>query len=79
MCGCRGGSTANARNQTRANLNLKTARRAFAPVPTAPVPTPVNPNANFIAPPSKPPATAEDRRRIQRLHQLAIRRSLGHP
>ncbi len=78
-CGCRGGNGNNNTPQ-RVRANLQSPRKAFVP-PNSQVDNP-----NF-APPllgiptpkanPQPPVSAADRRRIQRLNQEAIRRSLN--
>jgi hypothetical protein len=82
-CGCGGKKNNNQQRRT----NLQSPRKPFVP-PGQPVnnpnlPAPVQGSANFmlqqkaLANPQQPPVSAADRRRIQRLHAEAIRKSLN--
>lgn len=62
MCGCRKNLT-NAKDAARAQINLRAGKKV--------------PTLNFTTPQPKFPLALEDRKRIQRLHELAIRRSKG--
>lgn len=89
-CGCRGGSKGNNLNQQRVRANLQSPRKPFVPPGQAANPN-IVPNVqgtqNFMlqqqqqqkppTPAPQQPVSAADRRRIQRLNQEAIRRSLG--
>ncbi len=78
-CGCRGGNGNNRFTPQRVRANLQSPRKPFVP-PNSQV---NNPNFAAPIPPQNPianppqPVSAADRRRIQRLNQEAIRRSLN--
>ena len=66
MCGCSKNTPVNRQQAVRANLQ---ARRVATPVPP-------QLNRKTAATPAKP-LTPNDKRRIQRLHQESIRKSLN--
>jgi hypothetical protein len=86
-CGCNKGMGLNNGNSARLKANLQSPRRNFIapnpqqqPTQQPPVPFTSNfaPTGPKATPPQPPPVSAADRRRIQRLNQDAIRRSLNH-
>jgi hypothetical protein len=70
-CGCGGGKN-NSANQQRVRANLQAVRKPFVP----PAPTPQVMLQPTVSP--QQPVSATDRRRIQKLNQEAVRRSLNH-